>query len=169
MILSDVLEHVDDPGAMLDVAAAALRPDGLVLISIPNGYGPFEAEQFLIRKGVLRLPLALVRRAVAGGVRVKHALRGAPPAAPETPAYNFDSPHVQHFRLREFRHLLAARGFRVVQHRKGAWFGGDLSYFLFYFVPALVPLSLRIADFLPPRLVSTWYFECRLDSRIASG
>jgi SAM-dependent methyltransferase len=164
VVLSDVLEHVDDPGSMLDVAARALRPDGILLVSIPNGYGPYEVEQYLIRKGVLKLPLALVRRGVAAAVRAKHAVRGAPPAPPEQPAYNVDSPHVQHFRLSRFRALLREHGFRVDHRRNGTWFGGDLTYFLFYFVPPLVPATLRLADVLPPQLVSTWYFECRRGS-----
>jgi SAM-dependent methyltransferase len=161
VILSDVLEHVRDPETMLEVASAALRPDGIFLVSIPNGYGPYEIEQFLIRAGILRLPLALVRRGVQGGVRVKQALRGAPPPDPEPPAYNVDSPHVQHFTLGRFRRLLQSKGFRIERRRNGAWFGGDLTYFLFYFAPRLVPASLRVADALPARLASTWYFECR--------
>jgi len=160
VILSDVLEHVDDPERMLDTATAALRDDGVLLVSIPNGYGPYEIEQFLIRKGILALSLALVRRGVQLGVRAKQALRGAPPPDPEPPAYNFESPHVQHFTLRRARGLLRSRGFRIECRRNGSWFGGDLTYFLFYFVPRLVPASLRVADALPAPLVSTWYFEC---------
>ena len=161
VILSDVLEHVDEPETMLEVAGAALGADGIVLVSIPNGFGPFEIEQFLVRKGILKLPLAVVRRGVRFGVRVKQAIRGAPAPQPEPPAYNVDSPHVQHFTLRRFRRLLESHGFSVERTRNGAWFGGDLTYFLFYFVPGLVPASLRIADVLPAPVVSTWYFECR--------
>ena len=161
VVLSDVLEHVDDPGAMLDVAAAALRPDGIVLVSIPNGYGPYEVEQFLVRIKVLWLPIKLVRGVVALGVRVKHALRGAPPAPPEPPAYNVDSPHVQHFTLGRFRALLGSHGLRVSELRNGAFVGGDLTYFLFYFVPPLVNASLRSVDRLPPQVAGTWLFECR--------
>jgi SAM-dependent methyltransferase len=162
VILSDVLEHVDDPGRMLDTAAYALREDGILLVSIPNGFGPYEIEQFLIRKGILRLPLALVRAGVRSGVRVKQLLRGAPPPDPEPPAYNVDSPHVQHFTLGRFGNLLRSRDFRVECRKNGACFGGDLTYFLFYFAPPLVPASMRLADALPAQLVSTWYFECRL-------
>jgi 2-polyprenyl-3-methyl-5-hydroxy-6-metoxy-1,4-benzoquinol methylase len=161
VILSDVLEHVDDPGRMLDVARAALRPDGVLLVSIPNGYGPFEVEQYLIRKRILLPLLAFVRAAVSVGVRAKQTLRGAPAPDPTPPGYNLDSPHLQHFTLRRFEQLAAQHSFVITRRRNGAWFGGDLSYFLFYFVPGLVPLSLRVADALPAALVSTWYFECR--------
>jgi SAM-dependent methyltransferase len=163
VILSDVLEHVTEPEAMLEAARAALVSDGIVLVSIPNGHGPYEIEQFLIRKGVLRPLLTLVRGGVAAAVRAKQRLRGAPPPDAEPPAYNVDSPHVQHFTRARFTSLVRSRGFRVECRRNGALFGGDLTYFLFYFVPGLVPASLRVADALPARFVSTWYFECRPD------
>ena len=161
VILSDVLEHVHDPGLMLDVAARALKTHGIVLISIPNGYGPYEIEQFLVRKRILWLPLVLVRGLVAAAVRGKHALRGRPPVPPPPPAYNDDSPHVQHFTLERFHRLLAAHGFEIARLRNGAFIGGDLTYFLFYFIPRLVDLSLRGVDHLPPRVAGTWLFECR--------
>ena len=141
VILSDVLEHVDDPERMLGPPrprCGRRSPAGLD----PNGYGPYEVEQFLIRKGILGLSLALVRRGVQLGVRAKQALQGAPPPDPEPPAYNFDSPHVQHFTLRRVQGLLQSRGFRIECRSNGSWFGGDLTYFLFYFVPRLVPVSL---------------------------
>ena len=161
VILSDVLEHVDDPGAMLDVATAALRPDGIVLVSVPNGYGPYEIEQFLVRKKILLPALALVRGLVAVGVRNKHALRGRPPAQPDAPAYNFDSPHVQHFTLRSLRRLLGSRGLELAARRNGAFVGGDLTYFAFYFWPGLVRLSLTSVDSLPSVLAGSWLLECR--------
>jgi 2-polyprenyl-3-methyl-5-hydroxy-6-metoxy-1,4-benzoquinol methylase len=169
VILSDVLEHVEEPEAMLDVAVGALRSDGVVLVSIPNGYGPYEIEQFLIRKRVLWLPLLLVRGLVALGVRVKHALHGAPSLVPAPPAYNFESPHVQHFTLHSFAALLKSSGLRATVRQNGAWIGGDLTYFLFYFAPPLVSASLRLADRLPAKLVSTWYFECSLDETAATA
>ena len=132
-----------------------------MLVSIPNGHGPYEMEQFLVRKRILWLPLVLIRGLIAYAVRVKHALRGKPPAPPEPPAYNVDSPHVQHFTLGRFRDLFRSRGFVVTVHRNGAFVGGDLTYFAFYFVPGLVRLSLRAVDSLPAALAGSWLFECR--------
>jgi len=163
-ILSDVLEHMHDPGRFLKLAVSHLRPDGIVLISIPNGRGPYEIEQFLIRIGVLRPILAITRWTVELAVRLKRRLMHQPwPVAPDPalPAYNDESGHVQFFTPGRFRRLLAAAGLRIETRAQGCWFGGDLTYFLFYFLPALSQISLRIADALPPSLVSTWYFECR--------
>jgi 2-polyprenyl-3-methyl-5-hydroxy-6-metoxy-1,4-benzoquinol methylase len=76
VVLSDVLEHVTDPADLLHQATELLKPDGEVLISIPNGHGPYEIEQFLIRVGALRWALVLVRSLVALGVSVKHKVAG---------------------------------------------------------------------------------------------
>lgn len=162
VILSDVLEHVRDPGAMLRAALKCLSPGGVILISIPNGYGPFEIEQFLIRRGMLKPVLWLVRTMVEFGVRVKrNTLRRARFDAPgAVPVSNIESGHVQFFSYGRFVRLLNDNRLIVERRANGALFGGELTYFLFYFFPPLVPLSLRVADFLPPRLVSTWYFKC---------
>ena len=165
VILSDVLEHVDDPVRMLNVATRALKPDGIVLIPIPTGDRPYEIEQFLVRKRILWLPLVLVRGVVAAAVRVKHTIHGRPPASPEPPAYNVDSPHVQYFSMDRFRRLLADSGLDVAERRNGAFIGGDLTYFIFYFVPPLVGASLRGVDRLPASVAGTWLFECRRRGR----
>ncbi len=172
VILSDVLEHVPDPELAIQAALRNLKPGGEVLISVPNGHGPFEIEQFLIRRGVLSPLLSLTRWVVSLGVRTKKTVRrgsvGPAPAGP--PPSNEECTHVQFFSLQGFERLLRTQGLVIEQRVNGAWFGGDLSYFLFYFVPILIPITLRVADVLPPFLVSSWYFECqRSPARQNSG
>jgi SAM-dependent methyltransferase len=166
VILSDVLEHVRDPDGMLRWATRQLNLGGELLISVPNGYGPFEIEQFLVRRGVLAPLLWLTRKAVGLGAEIKHLLVSAPEPGntPSPLVCNEDSPHIQFFSLRRFERLLGRNDLIIERRANGAWFGGDLTYFLFYFVPQLVPITLRIADVLPPTLVSTWYFRCRRSS-----
>jgi SAM-dependent methyltransferase len=164
VILSDVLEHVDNPRALLDTALANLAKDGILLISIPNGYGPYEAEQYLIRIGLLKPVLALTRAIVHGSMRLKRRLQHQPwppLSEPDRPFYNAECGHAHYFTLGRFRSLLSERDLKIYRSQNGAWFGGDLTYFGFYFVPRLVPLSLRVADYLPARLVSTWQVACR--------
>lgn len=163
VILSDVLEHVPDPGAMLDAILRLLSPNGLVLISVPNGYGPFEIEQFLVRRKILAPLLWITTKLVSIGVRLKRGTSEHVVSTGETfdpLTSNEECGHVHFFSQATLRRLVYARSLRIERQRNGAWFGGDLTYFLFYFFPRLVPITLRVADHLPPRLVSTWYFEC---------
>ncbi len=43
-VMSDVLEHVDDPSGLLAHVADRVTDGGHLLISVPNGRGPFEIE-----------------------------------------------------------------------------------------------------------------------------
>ncbi len=40
--LNNVLEHVRDPKAVLDLACSLLRPSGLVCVSVPNDFNPLQ-------------------------------------------------------------------------------------------------------------------------------
>jgi len=157
VILSDVLEHVRDPEHMLASGLAHLAPDGIVLVSIPNGYGPFEIERFLYHKGLLA-PVLLMRNG-ARWVKRRVFGRGLEPLPP-LPAYNWESGHVQFFTTRSFRALLAGAGLRIRRHGNGCLFGGEVTSYLHAYWPAMTPRSLEAADHLPGALVSTWYFEC---------
>lgn len=157
VILSDVLEHVDDPEQMIANGLAHLASDGIVLVSIPNGYGPFEIERFLYHRGLLGP--ALVMRNCARWVKRRVFGRGLE-AQPPLPAYNWESGHVQFFTTRSFRALLADAGLRIRRQANGCLFGGEVTSYLHAYWPAITPRSLEAANHLPGAMVSTWYFEC---------
>ena len=50
IIISEVLEHLDKPEEILFQLKNKLKKDGLILGSIPNGYGLTEIEKFIIHK-----------------------------------------------------------------------------------------------------------------------
>lgn len=156
VILSDVLEHVDDPEWLCREAMGHLTSDGLVLISIPNGFGPYELEQrWLKRTGMDRFIDYSTRK--IGQLLRRPGHMGQPIS---DPAYNYDSGHVQFFHLTDFERLLDRVGLEVVDRANGALFGGALSLQTFGRFPAVVSASLRVADLLPMRWVTTWYFCC---------
>jgi 2-polyprenyl-3-methyl-5-hydroxy-6-metoxy-1,4-benzoquinol methylase len=162
VVLSDILEHVDDPDALLDTAVSQLAADGIVLVSVPNGRGPYELEQRLVG-GRLRPIVGATRATAVAAARLKRRLRDEewPPPTPVAPAYNTESGHVQFLTLERFRRLLDAHGLRIERWRNGIVAGGDLTYFLFYAAPVLVRANVALADRLPARFVSTWYVSCR--------
>ena len=50
IIISEVLEHLNNPEKVLFELKHKLKKDGLILGSIPNGYGLTEIEKFIIHK-----------------------------------------------------------------------------------------------------------------------
>jgi 2-polyprenyl-3-methyl-5-hydroxy-6-metoxy-1,4-benzoquinol methylase len=156
VILADVLEHVNDPEWLCRESMRHLTPDGLVLISIPNGFGPYEIEQRLLKRTRLDRFIEVSKRKIGRLLR-RPAYVGRPSS---DPAYNYDSGHVQFFHLEDFERLLDRVGLEVIQRANGALFGGTLSLLLVGRFPSVAAASLRLADLLPMRWVTTWYFCC---------
>lgn len=154
VILSDILEHIQDPKHLLKHSLSYLTADGIILISIPNGYGPFEIERYLVRIGLLKPLLGAIH--LLGTIKRKILGQSIPPR----PAYNDECGHIQFFTLSAFHRLLGQTGIKIVRQANGCWFGSDLTSYLFRYLPPLIQFNLSIADRLPPSMVSTWYFEC---------
>jgi 2-polyprenyl-3-methyl-5-hydroxy-6-metoxy-1,4-benzoquinol methylase len=131
IIASEVLEHLtdDDLQQVLEAIRARLRPGGLLLVTVPNGYGWFELEAALwFRTGVDRFwHRKRVNRVVSGAHYV--LTRGYIDAAfPSTVA---DSPHRQRFTYRSIRRLLASAGFSIEDTRGSVLIAGPFSQLLF--------------------------------------
>ena len=147
---SEVLEHVDPPGAFLRDLAGRLSDDGRMLITVPNGYGPFE--------------LAALAEVAAGAVA--RSLRGRAPAgaapcadggAASTLAV---SPHVNFFTQRRLRKLFNSAGLEVAEYR-GRTFLCGFAIGAVVRRLGLVEWNARVADRLPAFAVSDWMFVLR--------
>jgi len=150
VVLSDILEHVEDPLHIIHTAMKHLVPGGMVLVCIPNGYGPYENEQRFLR--ITRLD-NLVEKAIRF---VKWVMRRGVNKQAE---YNYDSGHIQFFRMRAFEALVNEAGLQIEKRANGALFGGGVTYYFGLLLPFIVAPSLWLADRLPSSCVSTWYFR----------
>lgn len=156
IIASEVLEHVDDPAGALRRFRDALHPGGVVLVTVPNGYGPWEIGQ------------ALSPRRAAGWLARKTGLHGPlkrrlgvrrEEKDAETSTFNFESPHLQHFTLGRFRAMADAAGYDIVRRGHS---DGPLTFFSgARRVTALARFDCRVVDRLPHWLASGWYFVLR--------
>jgi SAM-dependent methyltransferase len=156
VIASEVLEHVDDPDGALRLYRGALHPGGVVLATIPNGYGPWEIGQALSPR---RAAGWLARKSgLHGPLKRRLGLRAAEKDA-ETSTFNFESPHLQHFTLGRFRALATSAGYDIVRraHSDGplTFFSGARRW------GALARFDCRVVDRLPHWLASGWYFVLR--------
>jgi len=153
IIASEVLEHVEDPGSALAAFRGALTPRGLVLVTIPNGHGPWEIGQALSPRraaGWLARKTGLYRP-IKNTLGVRREEKDA-----ETSTFNFESPHLQHFTLSQFETMCRRAGYdiRIRRHSDGplTFFSGGRR------ISWLARADCRLVDHLPHWLASGWYF-----------
>lgn len=151
IIYADVLEHVHDPLSIVQAYAPQLSPDGILIWSIPNGYGPCEIEKKVDQRLGLYRMLRFVKRSVM-------SLLGRSSGTPASAPYNNDSGHVQFFTLNALRRLAEAAGFRIVTIGHGGFVGADLTGNTIFTSRRFIEWNIRIADRLPSWMVSNWYF-----------
>lgn len=149
VIASEVLEHVEAPDIFLRELRARLAPGGRLIVTVPNGYGPFELMS-LVEIGLNRSGLQVLLR------RVKRALFGA--ARPHTIDTLAVSPHVNFFSSRELRQLFADLGLVVVRYRPRTILCGYLLDSALRHRRIAV-LNATLADHLPAWCASDWMFE----------
>lgn len=147
VVLSDILEHVEDPLQLLMLAGSLINDGGMVLVCIPNGFGLGEIERKLVE--VTRFNSVL--QALRAGINRLRRRQSVP--------YNEDSGHIQYFRMSTISALIQRAGFKIENKGKGALLGGGITYPFGMFFPGLSRATLKIADYLPFWAISTWYFR----------
>lgn len=173
VVCSEVLEHVADPGSLLADLASLLAPNGIILVTVPNGYGCFErlrrVERFLGYFGVNVLADALLwpfrlAKWWMGSRRVPPLSRSTPMDEHGTGYLNMESPHIQFFRLGEIVGLLEGAGFEITETRGRTVVCGPYVDFwvrVISFRGWIYKLNAALADRLPLKLSADWMFCAR--------
>ena len=132
VICSEIFEHLSSPENLAKRLKKIVKTDGIIIITIPNGYGPFE----LFFETPLRLPNRLVKNLLG----------------------RVDYGHKQNFSFQNFSRLLNKYNIYIdkVGHSDFISFLPMIRRINF-----LVNIDCKIADFLPYYLVSGWYFVCK--------
>ena len=136
IICSEVFDYLKNPSQLANSLNKLLKSDGIVLIAIPNGYGPYiPLEAF---------PMGFLKR-----------LRRADSV--------FSRPKVQFFTIDKFSNLLNESGFSILEI-KHSDFLSFLPFFVRS--KKFCYYDCKLADKLPHILVSGWYFTCMHKSYI---
>jgi SAM-dependent methyltransferase len=152
VIASEVIEHIAEPvGFLLDLRAR-LTGNGAIALTLPNGYGPFEAmalTECILHLSGLQSVLRWLKYRMLG--------KSVPPRAADLDTLAV-SPHVNFFSFGEITGLIEAAGFKIVRNANRTALCG---YILDDFIRGgrLVAWNASIADRLPAWLVSDWMFE----------
>jgi 2-polyprenyl-3-methyl-5-hydroxy-6-metoxy-1,4-benzoquinol methylase len=146
VILSEVLEHLSEPRLLLSAAIEHLNKNGIIIVTVPNGYGEFEIDSWLFR--TLRL-----QRVVDALARNNNQVIAA--------TDNHESGHVQFFTRRQLRRLFADCSLSVVGEGAGSFLAGPFIGHTLARSDRFIEWNARITDKLPPVFASGWYFALR--------
>jgi SAM-dependent methyltransferase len=150
IILTEVLEHIPNYHEIFDYIAKNAHPDMQLLITIPNGRGPFE---------IAMQPLYLMRRWGMNGFiwKVKNLLGKKEPYS-----QNYDTPHVNFFTIPRLRKELNAYRMRIAEIKEAYILAPVIETYL-PFIPlkGIARVDNKIAAAAPAWLSSGWYFNIR--------
>ncbi|MBX2829851.1 MAG: class I SAM-dependent methyltransferase [Rhodospirillales bacterium] len=150
IVMSEVLEHLDDPVGILNTLVPKLRPGGIFLCSVPNGYGLTEIEKYVDAKLKIYKILRLVKRKIAGNRNLRPSIKDVP--------YNYESGHVQFYTKFSLRRIVQQTGLDFKVFKNGSLMGADLSGATIFMFKPLITANVWIADFLPFWAAATWHF-----------
>ena len=150
IVASEVLEHVDEPDVFLTALRESLAPGGALIVTIPNGYGPYEL-------GALVATLLQLSGLYGLLQKLKHVIF-AKPSADETQVDTLAiSPHVNFFSFGELRRLFYERGLAVINYRSRTFLCG-FGFDQLLRGSGVLRWNAWVADYLPPQMVSDWMF-----------
>lgn len=154
VISSEVLEHSPHPELLLQTIRRHLKDGGIGIVSVPNGYCPYELlfSRLFQKIGILSLFHKLPKR-------VYTSLTGSP-----SPYHsmNIFCNHVQFFSFGKFKGLLNSCGFRILTVR-------HLSLGLLLdwkWLSYLKRIECRVADYVPHFLAGGWVFVIKREDNI---
>ncbi len=153
IIASEVIEHVEVPDEFLMSLRRKLMDTGRLVLTLPNGYGPFEwaaiAESLFKLVGVYP-----VLRKLKGTIITEE------PAAPVDPVTLALSPHINFFSYSAITSLLTQTGFTVERYSPRTFLCG-FGFDQIIRGEKLLNWNSRIAERLPPYASSDWMFLAR--------
>ena len=143
VILSEVLEHVPDPKTLLAASLERMRREGVMIVTVPNGYGGFEIDSWLFRN--LRL-----QRLVDAVTRTNNQILGA--------TDNTDMGHIQFFTRKRLSRLFDECGLKIARQGVGPLLAGPIAGHTLARSHSFIHWNAQVTERLPFACASGWYF-----------
>lgn len=151
VIASEVIEHVEDPEGFLADLRARLAAGGALIVTLPNGRGPFEFASFV--ESLLRLAGVLAALRCA-----KRRFFGEPAArSADIRDTLAASPHINFFSWKQVHALFAYAGFEVRRFQPRTLLCG-FGFDHLLRSRRLIAWNAQLADRLPASAASAWMF-----------
>ncbi|MEW6202384.1 MAG: methyltransferase domain-containing protein [bacterium] len=172
IICSEVLEHVPSTAEFLKKTEKLLKRDGIIIITVPNGYGLFEVESFLWKLALRVFGEKKMRRLdefmYIWMRRLRRYLRlrqidfqdSSKLGSCDSATMSTDEKHIIFFTYGKIRKIISNTGLKITRSGKNCFIAGSFSHLLFRFFPSIIKFNTIVADFFPPCLTAGWYFVC---------
>ncbi len=155
ILLTQVLDHIVDPTALIKKIRNYLCDNGKIIIGISNGYGPYEVSKKLFPK---------MKKKFFSKKSFKNSNIKKLQLLPFT--CNNNSPHIHKYSIPKLRKLLGDCGFKIVKLKKLTFLLPAFPFsILFYNTSNRVSrfferIDSSIAKLLPASFSSNWYLLC---------
>lgn len=150
VICSEVLEHVHDYQPLINDLKNLVKEDGIVFVTVPNGWGPYEIERLIFeRSGLLSFPRYLRNKLKGDKITYTNSTE------------NMDCGHVNFFTFGKITKALM-NDFIIKKVFHTTLFSGPVSHIVFKNNESFLKWNSTFVNTLPHFMSSGWYFVCTL-------
>ena len=150
IIASEVLEHVERPIEFLDLLREKLSTNGRMILTLPNGYGPFELASLIENLFYFFGGYFIIRT-----IKSYFSKKIIKIMSQDTLA---NSPHINFFSYKNIQNTLSHSGWSIISFSARTFLCG----FGFDWIlrgKSILEWNANVADRIPAELNSAWMFE----------
>jgi SAM-dependent methyltransferase len=149
VVCSEVLEHLEVPSDLVGSIYRILKPGGILVATVPNGWGPREVlitkPMQWLHKNKFDWPILLLKKLMGYSNTTRQSS-------------NPDLTHIQFFSFSAIQKLMLVKGFNLIQFDNADFLERIFPYsFLTRRIYFLQKLDCNVADYIPKFLTSGFY------------
>lgn len=163
VVCSEVLEHLKRPDKLLKQIRSVLVDDGLILITVPNGYGYFELESALDQRFPMIANLAdniqqrIVRRFGSDALKQRHSKeRNKEHYELACSSLDGETTHCNKFTYHKIKRIIQDNNYKIIDFHNRTFLAGNIINVLLRESDMLLKCNCAIADLLPKTMCSGW-------------
>jgi SAM-dependent methyltransferase len=150
IIASEILEHVENPCSFLQDLLKSLNDEGILIITVPNGYGCSEIMAFCQNIFILSGIYGIFRK-----IKYKTSRSAPTPLVTDTLAV---SPHINFFSFRKIEKIFINSNLIQIRYRGRMFLHNFICSAIIDKSESISHLNAHLGKILPSYVVSDWMF-----------